>query len=174
MSTTSPNMAALTTPDRLASPTPGGRWLSNGNYSVLVTRAGTGWSRASGYALTRWTADRIEDRTGFFVFVRDTATGSFFSVTEEPAGAAAESRVFSSAPGRVRFVRQGQGLESRLDVCVLADRDAELRRLTITNSSHSPPDAPPDAALRPPIMAATRPCSSTTRKIGRASCRERV
>ncbi|MBI5168684.1 MAG: glycosyl transferase [Candidatus Eisenbacteria bacterium] len=138
MSTTSPNMAALTTPERLTSPTPGGRWLSNGNYSVLLTRAGTGASRASGYALTRWTADRIEDHTGFFVFVRDTASGEWFSVTEEPAGAAAESRVFSTAPGRVRFVRQGQGLEARLDVCVLADRDAELRRLTITNTGAVP------------------------------------
>ncbi|MBK7367774.1 MAG: glycosyl transferase [Candidatus Eisenbacteria bacterium] len=164
MSTTSPNMAALTTPERLASPTPGGRWLSNGNYSVLVTRAGTGWSRASGYALTRWTADRIEDRTGFFVFVRDTATGSFFSVTEEPAGAAAESRVFSSAPGRVRFVRQGQGLESRLDVCVLADRDAELRRLTITNTGASPRTLDvtswADVVLNQPAADASHPAFS--------------
>ncbi len=134
MSTTSPNLAALTTPERLTAPTPGGRWLSNGNYSVLLTRAGTGASRASGRALTRWTADRIEDRTGFFVFVRDTANGEWFSVTEEPAGAAAESRVFSTAPGRVRFVRQGQGLETRLDVCVLAGHDAEVRRLTLTNT----------------------------------------
>ncbi|MEQ1730452.1 MAG: hypothetical protein ABL982_18960, partial [Vicinamibacterales bacterium] len=118
MSTSSPVTVTLSPHERLTSPSPGGRLLSNGRYSVLLTRAGTGASACEGYALTRWNADRVEDHTGFFLFVRDTQTGEFFPVTEEPAGACAEAHEFSFAPGVLTHVRRGQGLETRLDTCV--------------------------------------------------------
>ncbi|MFN8588843.1 MAG: hypothetical protein U0704_13700 [Candidatus Eisenbacteria bacterium] len=138
MSTLSTPLAALSTPERLTSPTPGGRWLSNGRYSVLLTRAGTGCSRTPGCALTRWNADRIEDRTGLFFFVRDVEARTWFSVGEEPAGGSADSREFATAPGRVTIVRRGDGLEARLDVCVLEGADGELRRLELTNTGDAP------------------------------------
>ncbi|MCC6652017.1 MAG: glycosyl transferase [Candidatus Eisenbacteria bacterium] len=164
MSTSSPVTVTLPPHELLTSPSPGGRLLSNGRYSVLLTRAGTGASACEGYALTRWNADRIEDHTGFFLFVRDTQTGEFFPVTEEPAGACAEGHEFALAPGVITHVRRGQGLQTRLETCVSSAHDAELRRLTITNTGSQPRSLDvtswADVVLNQPMADASHPAFS--------------
>jgi cyclic beta-1,2-glucan synthetase len=123
-------------PDARAHPgTPGagGRLLGNGRYSVLLTHAGGGASWCGEHLLTRWSPDRIEDRSGLALYVRDLATGRFASVGLEPAGADADRYESRWEPGVSVIERSGDALELRLEVCVLPDADAELRRITVTN-----------------------------------------
>ena len=114
---------------------PGGRLLSNGRYSVLLTRAGTGVSRWRDHALTRWTADRIEDRRGLVIWLREPATGAFASLGLAPAGRGAERYETAWQPGVFTLARAERGLETRMDVWVDPGLDAELRRVRITNRS---------------------------------------
>ncbi len=111
----------------------GGRVLSNGRYTVLLTHAGTGVSRCGAHALTRWIADRVEDRSGFVIYVRDLDSGRFASIGLEPAGRGAERYESAWTPGELVLTRRGDELEARMDVCVLPGADVELRRVTITN-----------------------------------------
>jgi hypothetical protein len=110
--------------------------LSNGRYSVLVTHAGTGVSRCGDHVLTRWVADRVEDRSGLALFVRDTTTGRYASVGGEPAGGGATHHATAWEPGSFSIERSGDALDVRLEVCVLPDVDAELRRVTVTNREY--------------------------------------
>src|SRR5256886_3927603 len=45
--------------------------LSNGRYVVMVTAAGSGYSRWRGLAITRWREDVTRDVGGTYVFLRD-------------------------------------------------------------------------------------------------------
>ena len=133
MSTFAQGAPASAARAHLSTPGIGGRLLSNGRYSVLVTHAGTGVSRCGDHVLTRWIADRVEDRSGLALFVRDTATGRYASIGGEPAGGGATHHATAWEPGSFTIERSGDELDLRLDVCVLPDADAELRRVTITN-----------------------------------------
>ena len=59
--------------------------LSNGNYHVMMTAAGAGWSRWKGIAVTRWQEDATLDDRGSFCYLRDEADGSLWSTTEHRA-----------------------------------------------------------------------------------------
>lgn len=117
---------------RIRTRTPGGRFLSNGRYTVLLTRDGGGRSSVAGLALTRWNADRLEDASGLVFWVRDLAGGAPFTIG---AGATAAPGHYHTAwrPGRCSIVREEGGISARLDVCVVPDADAELRRVMLVN-----------------------------------------
>ena len=52
-------------------PTPRTQLLSNGTYSVMITTAGSGYSRCGPLAVTRWREDATRDHWGSFVYIRD-------------------------------------------------------------------------------------------------------
>jgi cyclic beta-1,2-glucan synthetase len=54
--------------------TPRTHLLSNGRYAVMVTTAGSGYSRWRDMAITRWREDATRDCWGSFIFLRDAAT----------------------------------------------------------------------------------------------------
>ena len=60
--------------------------LSNGQYHVMLTAAGGGYSRWRNLAVTRWREDPTRDCWGAFCYVRDLDSGSFWSATWQPAG----------------------------------------------------------------------------------------
>ena len=64
--------------------------LSNRCYQVLVTEAGTGFSRWGTWSLTRWTADPLSDPNGFFLYLRDLDDGAYLSVGRRPCRTVAE------------------------------------------------------------------------------------
>ena len=107
--------------------------LSNGRYTVVLTRGGGGVSTYGAFALTGWEPDRTRDADGFFVYLRDLDRGATWSVTPRPMGLA-ESYANAVEPGRVRWTSRHDGIETVLDVCVAPGADAELRRLVLKNT----------------------------------------
>ena len=71
-----------------ATPTPEVQLLSNGRYHVMVTNAGGGSSRWNDLALTRWREDATCDNWGTFCYLRDVASGEFWSTAHQPDGQA--------------------------------------------------------------------------------------
>src|SRR4029077_17626149 len=51
-------------------PVPRTHLLSNGNYAVMITAAGSGYSRWHDLAVTRWREDVTCDSWGSYIFVR--------------------------------------------------------------------------------------------------------
>src|SRR6185436_16209966 len=58
--------------------------LSNGRYSVMVSAAGSGYSRWNELAITRWREDATRDDTGSFFLLRDVDTGRVWSAGYQP------------------------------------------------------------------------------------------
>ena len=55
--------------------TPQAHLLSNGRYAVMVTAAGSGYSRWRDLGVTRWREDVTRDDTGSYIFLRDVESG---------------------------------------------------------------------------------------------------
>ena len=110
--------------------------LSNGHYTVMLTAAGSGYSRWRGLAVTRWREDATCDDWGSYVFLRDVRSGDVWSAGFQPAGAepAAYDVLFNE--DRAEITRHDGTLTTTLEVLVSAEDDAEVRRVSIVNSGH--------------------------------------
>jgi cyclic beta-1,2-glucan synthetase len=107
--------------------------LSNGNYTVMLTAAGSGFSRWREMAVTRWREDVTCDSWGTYIFVRDVQSGKVWSAGFQPAGVEADSYEVEFSEDRAEIVRRDGIMTTTLEVAVSAEDDAEVRRVSITN-----------------------------------------
>ncbi len=124
------SMRRFTTPH---SSIPRTHLLSNGRYAVMLTAAGSGYSRWGNIAVTRWREDATRDCWGSYFFLRDAQTGEFWSAGYQPSGVEPDSYEVSFHEDRAEFVRRDRSLTTTLDVVVSPEDDAEVRRVSITN-----------------------------------------
>ncbi|MDI7863164.1 protein ndvB [Rhizobiaceae bacterium n13] len=108
-------------------------FLSNGHYSVMLTATGAGYSRWNGQAVARWKPDPTEDRTGTFIFLRDMASGQWWSATAEPKSIEGEKVKVLFSDDKAEFTKTVGDLTSELECIVATEHDAEGRRLTLIN-----------------------------------------
>ncbi len=107
--------------------------LSNGQYSVMLTAVGSGYSRWRDLAVTRWREDTTCDAAGTYLYLRDVTTGATWSATYHPAGNEPDAYSVTFSEDRAEYVRRDGAIATRLEVVVSPEDDAEVRRVTITN-----------------------------------------
>ena len=118
--------------------TPGGATvelttLSNGEFTTVFTDSGGGFSRWRGLDLTRWRRDPTEDLSGNWLYLADLSSGEYWSATRHPAPRPAEKESAVFLPHKAEYLREVDGVGSRLDVTVAAEDDVEIRRLELNN-----------------------------------------
>ena len=118
-------------------PTPEVQLLSNGRLHVMVTNAGGGSTRWKDLAVTRWREDVTSDNWGTFCYLRDVASGDFWSTAHQPTlrRSAHYQAIFTEA--RAEFRRRDNDFETHTEIVVSPEDDIELRRVRITNRSRS-------------------------------------
>ncbi|HEX3395558.1 MAG TPA: hypothetical protein VHS76_02585 [Steroidobacteraceae bacterium] len=124
---------------RFSSPyqaTPRTQLLSNGNYSVMLTAAGSGYSRWRDIALTRWREDPTCDPWGYYIFLRDVFNGHVWSAGYQPIGR--ESEIYEAAffEDRVEVRRKDGPIRTVMEIFVSAEDDAEVRHLSLSNEGN--------------------------------------
>ncbi|MGE0756042.1 MAG: glucoamylase family protein [Pirellulaceae bacterium] len=107
--------------------------LANGQYSVLVTNSGSGYSHHQDLAVTRWRADATQDEFGHFLYLRDRKTQRVWSATYQPTSATPDSYEVVYSIDKAEFHRRDEELESHLEIVVSPEHNAEIRQLKITN-----------------------------------------
>ncbi|PKN19166.1 MAG: cyclic beta 1-2 glucan synthetase [Deltaproteobacteria bacterium HGW-Deltaproteobacteria-6] len=109
--------------------------LSNGRYHVMITNAGSGYSRWKDLAVTRWREDATRDPWGMFCYIRDVVTGEFWSNAYQPTLKKPDryEAIFSDA--KVEFRRRDDEINTYTQIAVSPEDDMELRRIRITNRS---------------------------------------
>jgi len=111
--------------------------LSNGRYHVVVSQSGGGYSRWRELAITRWREDPTCDCWGTYIYLRDTATNEFWSAAPQPVMQPVKRQEIIFAQGRAEFRHNYLGLDVYMEISVSPEDDVELRRVTLTNPSHS-------------------------------------
>ncbi len=121
-------------PDR---PRPAVQLLSNGHYHVMLSSAGGGYSRCGELALTRWHEDITCDAWGMFCYLRDVASGEYWSTAYQPTRRKTEQfeAIFSDA--RAEFRVREREFDAHTEIVVSPEDDIELRRTRITNRSRT-------------------------------------
>jgi cyclic beta-1,2-glucan synthetase len=114
-------------------PAPRTHLLSNGRYAVMVTTAGSGYSRCAGLGITRWREDVTRDNWGTYLFVRDVHSGAVWSAGYQPTGAEPDTYRVTFSEDRAEFHRRDGAITTTLEILVSPEDDAEMRRVSVTN-----------------------------------------
>jgi cyclic beta-1,2-glucan synthetase len=107
--------------------------LSNGRYAVMVTGAGSGYSRWRDLAVTRWQEDVTCDCWGTYVFLRDVQSGDVWSAGYQPSGIEPDSYEVTFSEDRAEIVRRDGTLTTTLEITVSPEEDGEVRRVSLSN-----------------------------------------
>ena len=123
------------------SATPQTHILSNGRYAVMLTSAGSGYSRWGDIGITRWREDVTRDDSGSYLFLRDVDSGAVWSAGYQPCGVEPDSYEVTFTEDRAEFIRTDATLTTTLEVVVSPEDDAEVRRVSIANTGSTARDA---------------------------------
>ncbi|MGH7542604.1 MAG: glucoamylase family protein, partial [Gemmatimonadota bacterium] len=107
--------------------------LSNGRYAVMLTAAGSGYSRCADLGITRWREDVTRDHWGTYLFLRDVQSGTVWSAAYQPTGVEPDSYQATFFEERAEFHRRDGAITTTLEVLVSPEDDAEIRRVSVTN-----------------------------------------
>ncbi len=116
-------------------PAPRAHLLGSERMNTMLTAAGGGYTRWRDTELTRWRSDTTRDNWGQFVYIKDLETGVAWSATHQPLQRVTQRVGVRFRAEKVEFERRGVNIETRLDVCVSPEDDAEVRRVTLLNHS---------------------------------------
>jgi cyclic beta-1,2-glucan synthetase len=126
---------------RLATPNtsaPRTHILSNGQYSVMLTNAGGGYSSCGNLAVTRWRSDTTRDNWGQFIYLRDLSNNAVWSAAYQPTRRSPFSYEVTFSLDKAEFRRRDGDLETHLEICISPESNVELRHVTITNHGAQP------------------------------------
>lgn len=112
--------------------------LSYGNYQVVLTTGGSGYSECRKLRITRWREDVTRDPWGSFVYLKDLKSGRVWSAGFHPVCRVPDVYNVMFHEDRVEFRRRDGTIETQLDVVVSTEDDAEIRRITLVNTSSDP------------------------------------
>jgi len=117
------------------SPIPVTHSISNGQYSVMMTNAGAGFSRFQEINLSRWREDVTQDAWGMYFYIQNLNSGDVWSATHHPCQNSGEDYKVIYTPDKVEFSRKDGNITTRTEIVVSPDDQAEMRRISLTNHS---------------------------------------
>ena len=119
-------------------PMPHVHYLSNGQYSLLITASGGGVSRWGDLDLTRWRADTTLDDWGTWLYVQDRDSGALWSAAYQPSKVVPAARDVRFYAHKAEFRRTDHEIALTMEIAVAPDDDIEIRRVTLHNQSERP------------------------------------
>ncbi|MGZ3773900.1 MAG: GH36-type glycosyl hydrolase domain-containing protein [Pseudobdellovibrionaceae bacterium] len=110
--------------------------LSNGSYSLVLSTAGSGFSKCENLAMTRWREDACRDNWGSYIYVKDVVSEKTWSVTYQPTVKIPDSYKVAFAEDKAEFWRDDGQITTHTQVIVAPEDNVELRQVTIKNRSN--------------------------------------
>ncbi|KJS03850.1 MAG: glycosyl transferase family 36 [Peptococcaceae bacterium BRH_c4a] len=111
--------------------------LSNGTFMTIVTNSGSGFSRYEGMAVSRWREDPVLDSWGNYMYIRDVTRDAVWSPTFQPCRVPSSEQRAQFSLDRATFMRMDEDVQTSLEICVSPEWNAEIRRLTLTNTGNN-------------------------------------
>ena len=125
----------ITTP---YTPRPWGNVISNGDYGLMISQNGSGYSwrgNAGQNRITRSFQDLIKDNWGKYFYIRDLKRNVYWSAAYKPVMHPYQSFAVVHGLGYSKFVQQIEEIESELTLFVAAEDPIEIFQLKLTNHS---------------------------------------
>lgn len=116
----------------VAPPIPTVNHLSNGNYSLMITSDGDGFSDCTGMMLYRWRPD-VYANTGSYIYIKDIEKDKFWSVAYNPTKAEPEEYQVIFSHYQAEFKRRDGDIATNTIVSLSPDHNLEIRKVTLKN-----------------------------------------
>ena len=126
----------ITTP---RTPRPWGNVISNGDYGMMISQNGSGYSwrgNAGQNRIPRAFQDLIRDNWGKYFYIRDLHRNLFWSATYKPVMYPCDFYRAIHGIGYSRFLQRVEGILSELTVFVATGDPVEIFRLKLTNEGN--------------------------------------
>ena len=107
--------------------------LGNGSYSLLLTAAGSGFSRWKDIDLTRWRADSSLDNSGSWLYVHDRDTGELMSPTCLPLNDVLDNQGINFYPHMAHWEKTHGDIGMDYKIFLAGSSNGEIRQLEVTN-----------------------------------------
>ncbi|MDD7795706.1 GH36-type glycosyl hydrolase domain-containing protein [Clostridium sp. 'White wine YQ'] len=109
--------------------------ISNGNYSVMLTNSGSGYSKCDELTVYRWREDLTLDNTGMFFYIKNLNSNEYWSAAYEPCKKEGDSYEVKFSLDKTEFKRKDGNLSTKYEIAVSQEDNAETRKISITNNS---------------------------------------
>lgn len=119
-------------------PRPWGNIISNGDYGMMISQNGSGYSwrgNAGQNRITRAFQDLVRDNWGKYFYIRDLARNTYWSAAYKPVMHAYDFYQAVHGIGYSRFIQRVEGILSELTVFVAPNDPVEIFQLKLTNDS---------------------------------------
>jgi cellobiose phosphorylase len=126
----------ITTP---LTPKPWGNIICNGDYGMMISQTGSGYSwrgNAGQNRITRSFQDLVKDNWGKYFYIRDVGRSVYWSATYKPVMHPYDSFSVVHGIGYSRFTQEIEGIKSELTVFITAKDPVEIFQLKLSNNSH--------------------------------------
>ena len=117
---------------------PHAQFLSNGNYTAVITNAGGGASFCRGRAVTRTRDDATRDPGSQYLYLRDVRSGAVWSAAYQPSAREPDDYLVTFLAEKASIKSKNEEIATQLDIAVSTEDDVEVRRLAVTNLSSRP------------------------------------
>lgn len=111
--------------------------LSNGYYSVMVSDYGTGYSVADDIYISRWRPDPFSYQCGVYFYLKEQHSGRVWSATYAPVFSTPSEYIARFENDKAVYSRKDGDIQTKMEVCVSPEFNAEFRRLTLKNNGNS-------------------------------------
>lgn len=108
--------------------------LSSGNYSLLITNRGSGYSKKDDIFLNRWRRDFHTRQYGSFIYIKDLTHNKYWSATYEPTRVEPDEYNVKFSNDKVTFYRKDGFIETKMDIVLLSEDEGEIRKIKLTNN----------------------------------------
>ncbi len=128
----------ITRPD---TPKPWVNVISNGDYGLIVSQAGGGfsWRTHSNFnRLTRWQQDLVQDNWGKFLYIRDRDSGELWSAAYQPVKNPAATYECRHGLGYTILTTRYQNIYTEWTLFAAKDEPLEVWLVTIVNNGKQP------------------------------------
>jgi cellobiose phosphorylase len=125
----------ITTP---LTPRPWGNIISNGDYGMMISQNGSGYSwigNAGQNRITRSFQDLVKDNWGKYFYIRDLKRNVYWSATYKPVMRPYQAFSVVHGIGYSKFCQQVEDINSELTVFVAAHDPVEIFQIMLTNGS---------------------------------------
>ncbi|MDY5970043.1 MAG: glucoamylase family protein, partial [Bacteroidales bacterium] len=110
-------------------------FLSNGAFTVLLNDRGAGFVRYKDIYINRYRQISSEYH-GSFMYIRNMATDKVWSNTYAPTQVEPDQYRVVFAGDRIKYLREDDGIATTTEICVVSDRNTELRSYTFENRTN--------------------------------------
>jgi len=114
---------------------PSAHWLSNANYSMMVTSDGDGFSKYNNIFVNKWRPDTSVS-SGMYIYLRNLENDDYWSTTYQPTLVEPDDYEVVFSHHQAEFNRVDKNITTKSFVTLAANDNYELRKVIVTNNSN--------------------------------------